>query len=375
MVTVGSVGTYYLATASLKPVRRLSRAVTSIDAGSLDKRLSVNGPADEVKHLADAFDQMLDRLNRAFLQQSRFVANAAHELRTPLASMRTNLEVVHTDEEATLSDYQEMASMLDQVPARMEHLVNNLLLLARHEHEKANDEVSLLPLLEEVVATLSTKAAKYQVDLHLNGETDIAVTGDAVLLALVFSNLIENGLRYNRPGGLVEVTVREEADWAVITVADTGVGIPLEEQGEIFERFRRLDTSHARDGERAGLGLLFSVVATAVVLIVAVLVATSPSMADDPGPAVTVEKREVPEGTITEITEVIDSPAAESGVTSTLVYTNVIEVPEGIIVEQVEVINPSADLSVSGSEPTGSADFLPIEVEIDADGVPSFDLD
>ncbi|MDT8304997.1 MAG: hypothetical protein RRC07_03590, partial [Anaerolineae bacterium] len=98
----------------------------------------------------------------------------------------------------------------------------------------------------------------------------------------------------------------------------------------------------------------------------------APSRADDPGPAATVEKREVPEGTITEITEVIDSPAIEPEVMSTLVYTNVIEVPEGIIVEQVEVINPSAELSSTGGEPAGSADFVPLEVKIE-DGVLSIE--
>lgn len=254
MIIAGSIGAYYLATFALKPVTRLREAVTTIDVGSLGRRVTLDGPADEVRILLDTFNTMLERLNQAFLQQSRFVADAAHELRTPLASMRTNLEVVYTDQEATLSDYQEMASTFDQMLGRLEHLVNNLLLLARQEYERADDEVSLLPLLEEVVAALASRAAESEVRLQLSGE-ELAVRGDSVLLGLVFSNLIENGLRYNRPGGLVEVTVREEADWAVITVADTGVGIPLEEQGEIFERFRRLDTSHARDGEGAGLGL------------------------------------------------------------------------------------------------------------------------
>ncbi|MDT8304998.1 MAG: HAMP domain-containing sensor histidine kinase [Anaerolineae bacterium] len=255
LLAVGSGGAYYLTTVALKPVHRLRNAIASIEVQGLDRHLSIDGPADEVKDLGDAFDAMLDRLNQAFLQQSRFVANAAHELRTPLASMRSNLEVVHMDQEATLSDYQEMASTLDEMLGRLEQLVTNLLLLARQEYEKADDEVLLLPLLEEVVATLSTKAAQYQVDLCLNGKSDLVVTGDPVLLALVFSNLIENGIGYNRPGGSVEVTIREEGDWAVITVADTGVGIPLEEQGEVFERFRRLDTSHRREGEGAGLGL------------------------------------------------------------------------------------------------------------------------
>lgn len=255
MIIAGSVGAYYLTTVALKPVHRLREAITGIEAETLDRRLSLDGPADEIKYLADAFDTMLDRLNLTFLQQSRFVADAAHELRTPLASMRVSLEVVRADQGATLSDYQGMASTLDQMLGRLEQLVNNLLLLARQEYERANDEISLLPLLEEVVARLSDKAADYQVSLRLIGETELVLKGDSVLLGLVFSNLIENGLRYNRPGGFVEVTVREDANEVAVSVADTGVGIPLDEQGQIFERFYRLDKSRSQEREGAGLGL------------------------------------------------------------------------------------------------------------------------
>lgn len=119
---------------------------------------------------------------------------------------------------------------------------------------------------------------------------------------------------------------------------------------------------------------LFSVVAVVVLLFAAAIVITSPSMADNPGPFVTVETIEVPEGVITEITEVIDDPAAElePEVTSTLVYTNVIEAPEGTIVERVEVINPSGDYAGSAGEPDGSAGFVPLEVKIE-DGVLSIE--
>lgn len=254
MIIVGSVGAYYLATIALKPVDRLREAVTTIDVGSLDRRVALDGPADEVKVLTDAFNMMLERLNQAFLQQSRFVADAAHELRTPLASIRTNLEIVRMDPEATLSDYQEMASTFEQMLGRLEQLVNNLLLLARQEYEKADDEVSLLPLLEEVVAALAAHAADSQVGLQLSGE-ELVVRGDSVLLGLVFSNLIENGIRYNRPGGLVAVTARRVADNAVIRVEDTGVGIAPEEQAHIFERFYRVDQSRVWHRGGSGLGL------------------------------------------------------------------------------------------------------------------------
>lgn len=255
MIILGSAGAYFLAGRALRPISYLSQEIAEIDSGNLGKRLSVEGAVDEVSRLADAFDNALERLDYSFGQQRRFASNAAHELRTPLAALRANLEVILDDPRATLADYQEMAITQEQMLARLERLVSNLLLLTRGEYESVDKEISLLPLLEEVVANLSPQAEKYQVSLRLVAQTESFLNGDDVLISSIFSNLIENGIRYNRSGGSVDVSAWEEPAWIVISVADTGVGIPAEEQSLILEPLYRRPVPSSGHDPGTGLGL------------------------------------------------------------------------------------------------------------------------
>jgi signal transduction histidine kinase len=252
---LGGVGAYWLAGMALRPVRKVSDAARRISANTLDTRLAVGGPKDEVKELADTFDAMLERLERTFEAQGCFVADVAHELRTPLASLRTNLEVVATDSNATLEDYQAMAATQERALTRLERLVADLLILATSEQPLARGEVTLGTLLEEVILDLKPVAEAQRVICRLNNEVDVVVHGDSSLLTHVFSNLVENGIYYNHPGGEVAVTLDQKDNWAVVTVADTGIGIEAEQRPHIFERFYRADCSHTRHKRGAGLGL------------------------------------------------------------------------------------------------------------------------
>jgi heavy metal sensor kinase len=265
LVTVlGGAGAYWLAGIALRPVRKVSKAAQQISAKTLDTRLALVGPRDEVKELADTFDAMLERLQHTFALQERFVADVAHELRTPLASLRTNLEVVAADTNASLDDYRAMALTQERALTRLERLVADLLILATSQPPLLSQEVSLGSLLEEVIADLQPVAAAQDVTLRLVDEADVVVRGDSSLLGRVFSNLIENGIRYNHPGGTVTVTVNNGDDTkskdaqnnqALITIADTGVGIPSADLSHIFERFYRVDASRTRHNGGAGLGL------------------------------------------------------------------------------------------------------------------------
>lgn len=252
---LGAAGTYWITQQGLRPVQHLAHLVQEIRAESLDHRLALEGPPDEVKVLADAFDDMLERLKQAFEQQSRFVADAAHELRTPLATLRANLEVVRQDPNATLTDYREMGQVLDRALSRMEHLVEDLLLLAKGEKEIRREPVSLEVVLTEAIDEMKPLAQAHSVTLRLEVVGELALLADAPLLFRAVSNLIENGIRYNRPGGSVAVIAYREADGVVIQVKDTGVGISSEEIPHIFERFYRVDRSRARYRGGAGLGL------------------------------------------------------------------------------------------------------------------------
>lgn len=252
---LGAFGAYWITRRALLPVHRLSNIVRQIRPDTLHKRLSLDGPQDEVKELADAFDDMLARLERSFEQQSRFVADAAHELRTPLATLRTNLEVLQQDPEASLGDYRQAGAVQDRALTRLERLVEDLLLLTSGEKEMRLEPLDLGVLVAEVVQEYRPLAQSRQVALTLEIGDEVGLPACMPLLARAVSNLIENGIRYNRPGGSVMISVQRQEDWILISVSDTGIGIPSEELPHIFERFYRVDQSRAQHKGGAGLGL------------------------------------------------------------------------------------------------------------------------
>jgi signal transduction histidine kinase len=233
----------------------MSDAAAHISASTLSTRLALSGPQDELRSLAAAFNSMLDRLEQAFEQQSRFVADAAHELRTPLATLRTNLEVIGRNTHATITDYQKLFTIVERAVVRLEDLVAALLVLTTEKQATNLETVSLLPLLEEVISDLQLTALAHEVRLCLEAHTSTSLYGDAHLLALIFRNLIENGIRYNRQGGTVTIIVTDMPTGVDIRVTDTGIGIPQAEQLHIFERFYRVDRSRSRHRGGAGLGL------------------------------------------------------------------------------------------------------------------------
>ncbi|MCL0038763.1 ATP-binding protein [Dehalococcoidia bacterium] len=255
ILSLGGVGSYWLAGRALRPIQQLAQAAGEIDAKRLDTRLNLTGPEDELTQLAATFDVMMDRLEAAFEQQGRFVADAAHELRTPLATLRASLDVVRADPNATIEDYQSMSAAVEHALTRLQGLVDDLLLLATEEHIPPDSAIAIEPILEEVMLDLKPLASEQSVSLRLTGASDLMTRGDATLLARVFQNLIENGIRYNREEGEVVVNVCAEGEWLVVTVADTGSGIPAEEQSRIFDRFYRVDPSRSRHRGGAGLGL------------------------------------------------------------------------------------------------------------------------
>jgi two-component system sensor histidine kinase ArlS len=256
LVTIGGgSGAYWIAGNALRPVRKMSEAATRISATNLSTRLHFDGPHEELKELSDAFDAMLNRLERAFDQQNRFVADVAHELRTPLATLQTNLDVAEKNLNATGSDYLTLLATVRRSVTRLEQLVVALLTLATAEQMLVHEEVILEPLLEEVLTNLQSEADSRHITLHLTSHTEASVRGDPHLLSQVFRNLIENAIRYNRPEGCVMITLDETARGVAIRVKDSGSGITGAEQEHVFERFYRVDHSRSRHRGGAGLGL------------------------------------------------------------------------------------------------------------------------
>ena len=252
---IGILGAQWITQKALSPVNRLRQMVKNIQVDTLSQRVPLDGPPDQVKDLAEAFNHALERLEKAFEMQGRFVADASHEMRTPLATMRTNLEVLQLDPKATLSDYKEMSVTLTRTLDRLERLSNDLLLLARGELEVHKVPVNIEALLTEVVQNLMPFAKENHVIINMKVQEGAVVLADERLLGIAFGNLIDNGIRYNRSGGSVEITVFGVDNGLTVQIQDTGEGIPSEELPRIFDRFYRVEKSRTRYRGGAGLGL------------------------------------------------------------------------------------------------------------------------
>lgn len=249
----------------LAPLHRITATARRVADDNLHERIAHTGPDDELKDLADTFDQMLERLDRAFDGQRRFVSNASHELRTPLTITRTVLEVA-LDDPGTHDDARHLGATLLAVNARQERLIEGLLTLAAVDQAPLVPEsVDLAEVAAQAVATAGTAARDRSVDLHLDAETT-PTQGDAVLLERLVQNLVDNAVRYNEAGGRVAVATRPGPDGSVeVAVSNTGPVVPSYEIEALFEPFRRLGRDGAvadrRGGYvRGGVGLGLSIV-------------------------------------------------------------------------------------------------------------------
>ncbi|MDP2859988.1 MAG: ATP-binding protein [Bacillota bacterium] len=254
MVPLGAAAAYWLSRQGLKPVRSLSNAIGDVNASRLTARVVVPKPDDDLKGLVVSVNGMLERLDEAFTRREDFVSNVAHELRTPLSTLRTTLEVTLANGTSGKEDYRETLVSMEVSLSRLEHLVEGLLLLAKRGLP-SRTSVSLGPLLEEVQLDLESLAAQHQVALRLQGDLSVGVQGDPVLLHRAFFNLAENGIRYNRAGGKVTITLGCVDSWAMVVISDSGMGVPIEEQRYLFDRFYRADHTRSRFSKGAGLGL------------------------------------------------------------------------------------------------------------------------
>ncbi|WP_244178865.1 cell wall metabolism sensor histidine kinase WalK [Streptomyces rubellomurinus] len=253
---------YALAGRVLRPLGRITRTARDVASSDLHRRIELDGPDDELKELADTFDGMLDRLDRSFDSQRRFVANASHELRTPLAINRTLLEVQLSDPAAS-PDLQQLGKTLLATNERSEQLVEGLLLLARSENELTDRRpVELSEVATRALEQTRGEADKREVDLR--SKLDPAVVGgNGVLLERLALNLLQNAVRYNTPGGWVELATAEVPGGGELVVSNTGPVVPGYELEHIFEPFRRIkgaDRTRSDKGVGLGLSIVRSVV-------------------------------------------------------------------------------------------------------------------
>ena len=246
---------YAMAGRVLAPLGRITRTARAVAGSDLSRRIELDGPDDELKELADTFDDMLERLQRAFTAQQRFVGNASHELRTPLAINRTLLEVHLSDPNAPV-ELQQLGKTLLATNERSEQLVEGLLLLARSDNQIVERKpVDLAEVAEQAVDQVMAEAEAKGVVIR--GEQKPAVVqGNGVLLERIALNLVQNAVRYNVPeGGWVEVTTDVQHGQAVLVVSNTGPVVPAYEIDNLFEPFRRLRTERTGSDKGVGLGL------------------------------------------------------------------------------------------------------------------------
>ena len=255
VTVLGGAVAYFVSGRALKPLKRFTAKAERVQLQSLTEITLSEDAALEFSRLSRAVNQMLLRLKQAFDAQRQFVGNAAHELRTPLALMQARLDLyMSTDHGDSCPETAETIAMLREQTERLSRMVRTLLDMSELKAVPRNDRIQLAPMIEEVLADLSPLAEKSGVTLSQSGE-DLWITGSDVLVYRAIFNLVENGVKYNCPGGSVCVAVSRRGQKAVIEVKDTGCGIPEDFRESVFQPFFRVDKSRSREKGGVGLGL------------------------------------------------------------------------------------------------------------------------
>lgn len=244
---------WFLAGHVLKPVGRITAVARRISGTDLSQRIALDGPPDELRRLADTFDDMLDRLDRSFDAQRGFVEDASHELRNPLAVIRSNLDTTLADPDATTEDYRVVAEQVSRSTERMSRVVDDLVTFARHETRPQNLAlVDVGELSSQATAEFEGYAANHDVMLTHYAPGGLLALGDAGSLRQALANLLSNALSVAPGGSEVRITAGGEGAWIWVAVEDQGPGIPADEQERVFQRFQR---GRQASAEGRGLGL------------------------------------------------------------------------------------------------------------------------
>jgi two-component system, OmpR family, sensor kinase len=259
-----------LANQALRPVDRITRAAEQISTGDLTERVPMSAKMDEIGRLVATFNQMISRLQAAFERQKQFTSDASHEMRTPLAVMRGDIEIALRRERSADEYKRVLTSNLEEI-VRLSRLVEDLLMLARADYgqvELRHEAVDLNKLCQQMVEYISPLAQQKGQDIlyyHINGKAletatvdsgEIMISGDMQRIKQLLLNLLDNAIKYTDFGGKVSLELKTEGKCAVIRIADTGRGIPPEDLPHIFERFfRKSKTTSDRSATGFGLGL------------------------------------------------------------------------------------------------------------------------
>ena len=265
VIIAGSCAAYLLAGHYTKPVQQLSAHMKEIGPDTLSDSIEIEGGGEEVQELVKSFNQMTNQLDEAFAMQSRFSVSAAHELRTPIAVLRTKLDVFKKKKRKQ-SEYDELVDTMETYIDRLSAIIANLLELTETSELGEVEDVSLDAVITTVVDDLESVAQNNMVNVQVNTQIDahsetqseaqnLTVKGNANLLYRAIYNLVENAIRYNHKEGSVNIALETEGQECLVTIADTGVGIAPEQRELVFEPFYRVNKSRSREFGGAGIGL------------------------------------------------------------------------------------------------------------------------
>jgi signal transduction histidine kinase len=240
---------------ALRPLQQITAAARAASDHDLSARVAPTGPRDELRELAETFDEMIGRLQATFEGQQRFIANASHELRTPLAVMRATIDVVLSNPESTPDDLRGMGADIRAGADHAEHLIGALLILARNERGLTNcEEVDLAAVVEDVLDVSGLGDRRVHTALE-----PAVISGDPMLAERLIANLVDNAARYNLPAGDIWISTRTTAGGSQLTVANTGPVITPADANRIFEPFQRLSDRTSHDGFGLGLAIVASI--------------------------------------------------------------------------------------------------------------------
>ena len=255
LALLGGVVTYFISGHALRPIREFSDKIEKVQAQNLaDSRIEEN-QVKELNQLSVSYNRMLERLSDAFEIQRQFTANAAHELRTPLALMQVQLDLYHSNSHpGNDADTVQMIQMVTEQNDRLNKMVKTLLDMSELQTVGRDDEIVLDALVDEVLEDLEPLAEGKNIRL-IGKCKDITMVGSDILIYRLVYNLVENAIKYNHSGGQVTVTADRKEKHVYLSVEDTGTGIPEELKERVFEPFFRVDKSRSRELGGVGLGL------------------------------------------------------------------------------------------------------------------------
>ncbi len=252
---MGMIIAYVLSARALRPIQQLNQSVLTITGNNLNRRVEESGIKDEVGSLQKSFNSMMDRLESSFKRQKEFSRNVAHELKTPLTTMKTGIQVMHMEEHPSSEEMLQVLSVTEKNIDRLISIVQDLLLFTKEERVEFDDAVEIGELLSQILEDHRPAAEKQNITLHLECRQSCTVMQNEALLMRALNNLIENAIKYNTLNGCVNVTVKKMNSFVRVEIMDTGIGIGKNHLDQIWEPFYCEDESRSRKSGGAGIGL------------------------------------------------------------------------------------------------------------------------